>query len=236
MGLPINTTPQNYLTKKLPSTKTIGVCGWKVKEEKELLFTLEVEENKENKITHIINLLKQCVDDKDKFDTVSENDLIKIALESRILAKGDVIEYNYECPHCANKFFDEVNLIKEQYTKPFDVSPLILSENLIITFKDLDWKKTETLYKESNSNTKFTYKHLMNSIDSITIDGTKYTEFTAEEVEAFIDGFDPLVMKKIYTGFESRLSECGLKREIKCIKCKEKIDINFGDLLSFLVF
>lgn len=236
MALPEYNKEQSFITIKVPSGKSIGVCGWKVKEEKDLLFALEVEENiEENKISHIIGMLKQCVDDKSKFDSLSENDLVKLAIEVRKLAKGDTIEYNYECPHCGNKFFDEVNLTKEQVVKAFDSTPLKVNDRLTLTFKDLDWKKVETLYKAADSSSKFTFKHLLNSVDSITLDGESFTEFTPEETEHFIDGLDSNDMKVIYDGFEERLSSCSLQRDIDCIKCKKNIDINFGDLLSFLV-
>jgi hypothetical protein len=236
MGLPAPNTEKNFVQTKLPSGKTIGVCGWKVSEEKELLFVMEVDENPdENKMTHIINLLRDCVDDKAKFDSVSENDLIKIGIEARKKAKGETIEYNYGCPHCGNKFFDEVNLTNEQVIKYFDPSPLTINENLILTFKDLEWKKVELLYKAADGTAKFTFNHIVNAIDSFTIDGETYTEFTPQEAEAWIDSLESDEMKKIYTGFESKLSTCYLQRKINCIKCKEEIDIDFGDILSFLV-
>lgn len=236
MSLPTINNEKNYVNTKLPSGRSIGICGWKVKEEKELLFAIEVDDNIETtKINHIVNLLKQCVDDSTKFNMLSENDIIKVAIETRKLAKGDTIEYNYECPHCSNKFFDEVNLTKEQTIKTFDTSPLTVNSKLTLTFKDLEWQKVEQLYKSSDSSSKFTFKHLINSIDSVTYDGTLYTEFTPEEAETFIDQLNPNDMKVVYEGFEKRLSSCTLSRKIKCIKCKESIDINFGDLLSFLV-
>jgi predicted nucleic-acid-binding Zn-ribbon protein len=236
MGLPTINAENHYISTKVPSGKSIGVCGWKVKEEKELLFALEMEENvEETKISHIINLLKQCVDDKAKFNSLSENDLVKVAIETRKLAKGDTVEYNYECPKCGTKFFDEVNLTTEQVVKQFDVSPLTVNDKLTVTFKDLDWVKVEALYKASSSSSKFTFKHLINSIDSITYDGTTHTEFSADEAEGFIDQLGPNDMKVIYEGFEARLSTCMLSRTVKCLKCKDQVEINFGDFLSFLV-
>jgi hypothetical protein len=237
MSLPQINEQINYIKTKLPSGKSIGVCGWKVKEEKELLFALEIDDNEDNKTSHIINLLKQCVDDKVKFDTLSENDLKKITMETRKLAKGETIEYNYECPHCKAKFFDEVNVGKEQEIKPFDATPLTINERLILTFKDLSWKVVEELFKDDDMTaSKFTFKYLINSVDSITFDEQTYTEFTPEECENFIDQLDPKDLKTLYDGFESKLSKCDLKRSVKCLKCKEMVDINFGDLLSFLVF
>jgi len=234
--LPDISSENSFIKTKLPSTKSIGVCGWFVKEEKDLLFALEVDENSENtKITHIINLLRECVDDKNKFKTLSENDLIKVAIEARKLSKGDTIEYNYTCPKCGNKFFDEVNITKEQVVKFFDVTPLVVNDKMTVTFKDLDWVRVEELYKTADSESKFAFKLIINSIDSITYKGTTHTEFTPDEVEVFIGQLKSNDMKIITDGYEQRLSSCSLERKVKCVKCKEEIDINFGDFLSFLV-
>lgn len=234
--LPDISSENSFIKHKVPSGKTIGVGGWRVKEEKELLFALEVEQDiEDNKIKHIINLLRDCVDDKNKFKTLSETDLIKVAIEARKLAKGDIIEYNYTCPKCGNKFFDEVNITKEQVVEFFDLTPLVVNENMTVTFKDLDWVKVEELYKASDSEAKFAFKMIIYSIDSITYKGITHTEFTPDEVEVFIGQLKSADMKIITDGYESRLSSCTLERKIKCIKCKEDIDINFGDFLSFLV-
>ena len=237
MELPKINEEKNYIKTKLPSGKSIGICGWKVKQEKELLFALELDPNSEdNKISHIINLLKQCVDDKVKFDTLSENDLKKITMEARKISKGESIEYNYECPHCHNKFFDAVDIGKEQAIKYFDESPLSINDRMILTFKDLDWKSVEKLFEdETMTSSKFKFYYLIGSIDSMTFDGITYTDFTPAKCEEFIDELAPGNLKKLYDGFETKLSSCELKREVKCIKCKEMIDVNFGDLLSFLV-
>jgi hypothetical protein len=236
MSLPEIKKDIKYITTKVPSGKSIGVRGWKVKDEKELLFALEVEEDFDNnKINHIITMIRGCTDDVGKFDTLSESDVLKAAVEVRKLAKGDTIEYNYECPHCANKFFDEVNLTKGLTTKDFDPKPLNINDQLIVTFKDLDWKSVAKIYEEVDSSAKFAFKQIMHSIDSMTIEGNTYTEFTPAEVEARIDELSSDELKIIYKGFEERQSSCVLSRSIKCIKCKKDIDVNFGEMLSFLV-
>ena len=237
MTLPRFTEEETFIKHTLPSNKNIGVYGWHVKEEKDLLFATEIDTTEENKIGHIINLLKQCVDDKSKFDTLSENDLIKIAIEARKLAKGETIEYNYKCPHdgCGHTFFDEVNISKEQYVKPFDNSPLVVNNKLTFTFRDLDWKTSEKLYKESDTAKQYEYKHIIHSIDSVTIDGTTYTEFTTADMEERIGELKTKDLKTLSKGYAERLSDCGLKRSVKCLKCGKDIEIEFGDLLSFLV-
>jgi hypothetical protein len=237
MGLPKINEDVKYVKTKLPSGKNIGIRGWKVKDEKGLLFALETEENvADTKIKHIIDFLGNCVDDKERFKTVSENDIKRICLEVRKLSKGESIEYTQACPHCGFKFDDSVNLTKEQTVKEFDITPVTVNDRIIVTFKDLDWKKAEALYaKYEKTPTTYSLYYIIHSIDSFTIDGTTYTDFTAEEAEEYIDGLDSNDLKKLYEEFEKKASTCELKRNVKCLKCKENFDINFGDLLSFLV-
>ena len=237
MSLPKLNEEINYMNVKVPSGKTIGVRGWKVKDEKELLFTLECDENPdENKPKLIINFLKQCCDDKTKFDSLAENDIMKIAVEIRKLSKGDTIEYNYACDSCNNKFFDTVNLTKNLEVKSFDESPIKLNDNLMVTLKSVTWKDTEKLYNEfKDTPSKYQYKWIMNSIDSITYNGKTYTEFTPEEVEEWFDELKSNDLANLYQEFESKLSKVDLVRKLKCLKCKADIEVNFGDLLSFLV-
>jgi len=238
MSLPKINEEIKYVQIPLPSGKTIGVRGWKVKDEKELLFALESDQNGEdNKVKHIISFLKNCVDDQKKFDNViTESDIKKICIEVRKLSKGELIEYNYTCGNCGFSFSDEVNLTKNQEVKNFDVSPLIINDDLTVTFRDLDWKTSEKLVIENtDSNYKFTFKYIINSINSITYKGTTYTTFTPKEVEEFIDQLDSDDLKKLFDEFDKKASSVELVRKITCLKCKSPIEVNFGDFLSFLV-
>lgn len=239
MALPIINESFKYVNIKLPSGKSIGVRGWKVKDEKSLLFALESETDiKQNKINHIISFLRNCVDDVSKFDKFSESDIKYACIEIRKLSKGDEISYNYKCSTSGCKFVieDIVNLSKDKYIKEFDISPVKINPNFILTFKDIEWLKVKELdsrFKDSEA--KFTFYYIMNSIDSITYNNETYTEFTENELIEFIDQFDSDDMKKIYEEFYKRDSIVDLKRSVKCLKCGESTEIDFGDLLSFLI-
>lgn len=236
MGLPKINESYSYVKTNLPSGKYIGVRGWKVKDEKELLFALESEENAENnKTKYIISFLKGCVDDPTKFDTVSENDLKKICIEVRKLAKGDTIEYDYKCSKCGLPLHDEVNITKHQAIKNFDESPIKVNDELVITMRDLPFKKSEELFEKYKTRSKFLFYYIVNSIDGITYKGETFTEFSEAEMVEFLDQLDPKDMDEIYKKFDEKVSEVELKRTVKCLKCKTDTEVNFGDLLSFLV-
>lgn len=240
MALPVINQDYKYVKVPLPSGKSIGVRGWKVKDEKELLFSLETVSDSDNvefdKIKGIVSFLKECVDDKNKFDKLSENDIKRICIEIRKMSKGDEIEYGYECPHCKAKITDMVNLTKTLKVKSFDTTPFAVNDKLVLTFKDLEWLKTQDLYTRfSDSATKFAFYFIINSIDSLTYEGVTYTEFTEDEIVTFIDQLDPTDMDKLYKDFGNKGSSVSLDKQIKCTKCKEQIDVEFGDVLSFLV-
>jgi hypothetical protein len=239
----------SFITIKLPSGKSLGVRGWRVGDEKELLFALDLEDDLETtKIKHIIKFLKNCVDNKTVFDTLSETDLKKVALEVRKISKGMKIEYQYTCPHkinvgkedeapCGTRLTEEVNLLESEQIRAFDGSPFPVNENLIISFRDVSYVKMVELFNRfKESMNKYTFYYLLWSIEAITLDGVVYTDFSEEELVEFVDQFEPLEMEKIYDEFYKRGSQLTIKQEITCIKCRNKIDVNFGELLSFFLF
>lgn len=237
MALPVINEDFKFSQVKLPSGKTIGVRGWRVKDEKELLFTLETEENvEENKMNHIVSFLRTCVDDKSKFDTLSENDIKKITIEVRKLSKGEEVSYNYQCPNCKIRLEDVLVLTSSQTIRETNLTPSKINETLIVTFKDVSFNKFQDIFKRFNeSYTKFSFYYVANSIESVTFNGTTYTEFTEEEMVDFLDQLNPIDMEKIYKEFSEKSSLMSINRHIKCHKCGEEIDVEFGDTISFLV-
>lgn len=239
MALPKINENYKFVTVPLPSNQTIGVKSWKVKDEKELLFSIESEENITpfNKNLKIISMLKDCcVDDKTKFNKFSESDIRKICVEARKLSKGDELEFNTTCGNCGAAIFDVINLTTSQKMKTFDLSPAIINDKLTVTFKDLGWEQCENIKKKhSDSARKYAYYYILNSIDSITYEGATYTEFNESEIINFVDDLNPMDIEKLYEQFHEKSSYFMLEHSTTCFSCKEEIDINFGDLLSFLV-
>lgn len=237
MSLPNLGAEFSFVKIKLPSGKTIGVRGWKVKDEKDLLFSMESDANaEEKKINYYVSFLKKCTDNEKTYDSLGEQDLKKIAIEIRKLSKGDAIEYNYQCPHCQHKLFTEVSLTKAEVTKNFDSSPTIVNDNTVITFKEISFKKLDELYeKHKDSRGKFLYHVLLNSIESITFKGETHTNFTPEEVETSFDTLESNDLKKITDAFTEKQSNVDLQQKLICLKCTKEIEVNFGDVFSFLI-
>lgn len=238
MNLPQLKNETNFIKIQLPSGKKIGVRGWKVKDEKELLFSLDSEVNEaDNKVNNIIAFLKNCSDNEKVFDSLSEQDLKKVAIEVRKLSKGDRIEYNYTCPHCNHQMFDEVKLREAEVVKPFNNAPIKVNEEISFIVKDLSFKDADKIFeKYKESPNKYTYYFILNSIEAVVHNGTVYKDFTLEEIDTWIGDLSSDDLKILFEEFEKNTSEVKLERKIKCIKCKEEIEISYGDLFSFLVF
>jgi len=237
MALPIINEEISFIKIKLPSNKKIGVRGWKVKDEKELLFSLDSEDNvDENKVNHIIKFMRNCVDNQAMYDQLSEQDLKKIAIEIRKISKGDRIEYNLTCPHCQFKTFDEIHLSKSEVIKDFDISPIIVNEDLTIVIKDLSFNNADKLFeKYKNSPNKYTYYFMVNSIEAITYKNEVYTGFSESEMDEWLGPLNSTDLEKIYKALEDNTSNVTLERKINCIKCKEEINVGFGNLFDFLI-
>lgn len=238
MNLPIKEQNYKFIKVKLPSSKTIGVRGWKIKDEKELIFALDSEENiEEHKIDHIVSFLRNCVDDARTFDSLSEVDLKKIASEIRKLSKGTQIEYSYSCPFCEFKMYDNLDITKAEEIKEFSVAPIKLSDELTVTFKDLPYSVTNKLFEEyKNSQSKFDYYCLLHSIDSVTIGNDTYTDLNVDNLEEFLGNEESKILETLYSSYDKVLSDFSFKRKVNCKKCKKEINVSFGDLFSFLVF
>ncbi|NCP97766.1 hypothetical protein GW796_05935 [archaeon] len=239
MSLPILDNDNSFIKTKLPSGKNIGIRGWKIKDEKNLMFKIDSDSDFEkNKLNYVLEFFKNCTNNPELFDSLSEQDIKKIAIEIRKLSKGDTIEYNYHCPNCKNKLLDEVSLTKNTIIKEFDKSPAIINDNLTIVFKEISYIKAKELLEEYGVNSsRYDFYVVLNSIEGLTYKNETFTIFTLNELEDFLDQFDSDDMIEIYKEFKSRLSSVKLERTVKCHNpnCQKEINMNYGNLLSFLV-
>ena len=230
----------NYTELKLSSGKTIGYKGWRVKEEKEFLFAssrLDKYTPETQKL--ILNLLKNCVDDKMKFDTLSHNDIKQIAVATRRVSKGEDIEYSGKChdEKCQTKFDDVILLDKDILTTEFDVSPIVINDSLVFILKEISFNsllELQTRFKEEPE--KLIFYHLVNSIEAINYQGTAYTEFNEEEMVNFIDQMEPNDLSKLQDEFYKKSSSVKIFKTVKCKKCKKDIEVEIYEVLDFLFF
>ena len=239
MALPLINESIVFQKIQLPSGKSVSIRGWKVKEEKELLFAAEkIEDNDIEKAKVVASFLKSCVKEKNIFDQLSENDLKKMSIEIRKLAKGDEVEYTARCSNeeCGYTYDDVLKLSKSEKIKEFDLTPLKLNDDLTIAFKDLALDKfIELRSKYLEEPAKLIFYYLINSIEAITYQGQTYVDFSEEEIENFIDQLTSNDLTKMYEEYEKRVSSVKLEKKNKCKKCGIETPVVIEDILSFLI-
>ncbi len=239
--MPLPTINESIMYQKLllPSGKNINIRGWKVKEEKELLFASEkLEDNDIEKAKLIAKFLKSCIEDKTIADNLSETDLKKLAIELRKISKGDEVEYTAVCTaeKCKFKEDDVMKLSSVEMIKMFDLSPLNVNDDLILAFKDISLDQSIELRKRFEKEpAKLIFYYLINSIEAVTFKGETYLNFTEKEMEEFIDQLNPNDLNKIYNEFEKKISSVKIVKRNVCKKCGSESIIEIEDVLGFLI-
>lgn len=235
MSLPILKNEQKIIKIKVPSTKSVGIRAWKVKEEKELLFACESTDDKDQKEQLIMQFIENCTDTPNT--NFSHSDLKKIAAELRKVSKGETIDFSCKCPHCDRKNTQELDLNKDTIEKQFDVSPAIINKDLTISFKEIDYQtllKIKEQYKENKA--KYNFYIILHSIEAITYKKEVFPNFTIDELEDFLDEFSfPNFLEILHKELVKRSSYYGINKKILCMFCNKEFIIEPGNLLSFLV-
>ena len=88
---------------KLLSGKSIGIRGWKMKEEKDFLFSVEANpDDKTFLINECVRLGRNCVDNQETYDSLSRNDILFILTSLRKISKGGTVDFTFRCvsPKC----------------------------------------------------------------------------------------------------------------------------------------
>ena len=242
MSLPILNEKSINVKVKVPSGKNVSIQPWRVKNEKELLFAIESLDEKSDTYNQdardqIYIFIEGCVDKQVNFDSLSNTDLLAIAMEMRKISKGDTIEYQYTCPHCNTRAGDIISITKNSHIVPFNSEPIIVNEDLIFNVKEIPGKEFNRLANlYANTVTKFNYYYLLNSIESIVYKKEIYQGFTIDELIEFVDQLSPAEYEKIYKELNEKVAIVEIKRSYKCLKCKKDVEVQFGDLFDFLIF
>jgi hypothetical protein len=241
MPLPTIENTFSYVKCTMPDGRNIGIRKWKVRDEKELLFTIDSDDNPDqSKVNHIVNFLRTCADSAVVFNTLSEAGIKAFAMEARKLSKGDTIEYSFNCPgsgekKCGFKVEDRISITKDSQLKAYESHPVTVNEHITLTLCDLPYEKSLQIDAAYTSEVKRNFYKLLNRIDSMTIDGVTYTEFTQDEVENYLDELDSNDMGKIVEQADAEFSSADLSKKVKCVVCGKETSVKFEDLLSFLV-
>jgi hypothetical protein len=243
MSLPIINETTSFMQKELLSGKKIGLKQWRTKEERELLFATEGIQDTEDGKREIIKFIKKCVDDPNKFDTLSNTDYINCLIELRKISKGSLIEYKLKCSKDKFELFDSINLTTDVKSKKFDSNPIQLSQDLSFSIKEVPYVVYDALLKKYEKSSEFNFYYTINSIDSIAYKGEVFDKFTEEELIDFVDALPSLENEEgksfldiLTDGVDKAQAEIYLEKTLTCGKCKTENPVRFGDLYHFLAF
>jgi len=239
MALPKLNETVNFAKITLLSGKKIGIRQWRIKDEKDLLFVTEGVDDEDVVTEAMVNFLRNCVDDQELFDTLSETDILEVASQMRQLSKGGTVEFTFRCsnPECKIPNEGEVKIDEIVRKKEFDGKPYEVIPGVFVTFKEISHKRRVELEKASEKLTEYNFKYLCNSIETVTVNGVTYTEFTPEEVELFLGEIDDLTAgEKLYEEMDKRVATFDLDIKGVCSACKTETEVVFTNPLAFFVF
>jgi hypothetical protein len=238
MGLPVSNEVVSFSQTELPSGKKLGIKPWKVKEEKELLFAIEGEDDDAVAKKEIVKMIGKCVDNPTVFKSLSNVDYVALLIELRKISKGATIEYTYKCtnPKCRFELSDDVNLNKHVIVKKYEGGTHKVNDKLSIILKEVSFEEYDRLKQTYTKTTEYNYNFVIKSIEAIVEDGELYSEFTTEEITDKIDTLSSLEYKALSKKIDESLSTIELSKSLTCQRCKTEMDVKFGDLYHFLAF
>lgn len=220
----------------LLSGKKIGIKPWRTKQEKELLFAIEDNKNIIENRKEIVNLMMKCVDDLEVFKTLSNADYIYLLAQLRKISKGAKIEYVYRCtnPKCKFELSDDINLDKHLITTPFSGGVCKINDKITFNTKEVSFLTQDKLKETYIKNSEFNFNFIIDSIDSIGVDGEMYSEITRDEIVDFVDDLSSEDFNKLSEFVLSSPAKISLEKKLTCGRCKTEMDVQFGDLYNFL--
>ncbi len=243
MALPTIATPTYTL--KVPSTnKTISYRPFLVKEEKVLLMALE-SENEMDMAKAMKSAIHSCVN-TEGFDVneMALFDMEYIFLNIRAKSVGEVAEPSVECKKCKEEIKFSVDLTKvkvkkdRKHKKDIKLTDKI---GVMMRYPDID---TVAKYEpkvddsgataEGESAVDSLFAMIRDSIDTIwdgeELHSTK--DYTAEEVETFLNSIDSTNFAKIQNFFET-MPKLEHTVKYKCEKCEEEGETTLTGLQDF---
>jgi hypothetical protein len=238
MALPNFNEEESFTQVTLLCGKNIGIKPWRVREEKDLLFAIEGQTDTESGRKEIIKMIRRCVDNQDLFDSLSNADYAFLITKLRQLSKGNKIEYTYTCsnPKCKLELSDDVLLDKNLITKPYTGGVVKIREDLSFSTKEVSFKEYDALKAKYDKTTEYNYHFILKSIESFAFKGEAFTEFTEADLEVALGTLKSEEFDILGKFINESVAEISLEKKLVCGKCKNVMDVQFGDLYYFLAF
>lgn len=239
MALPNIAKEKIYKKMTLLSGLEVQVRPWTVGDKKDFLIQLELSKGDNVEAKKIMmNLIENCLSAGKDINKMTKNDIIQVLAELRKHAEGDLVDFAVPCPHCGKKNTEiQLSISKDIKTKPFDHSPITISDRLQIVVRDLPEKTRIALQnKYSDSEMEYTFYYLVNSIVSVMDGDEIFKNFTEEEMVKWLDDIDDFSMfEKLTKELANKKSAFTITKEIECQHCAKKIKVSFEEPERFFV-
>ena len=234
MALPKLETPKHSCN--LPSSnETVHFRPFLVGEQKVLLIAQESEDTT-TQVREMVRLIDVCCDGIDA-KNLPAVDLEFLFLQLRIKSVGETSDISVECNECSMPNDITVNLESSEVVQPKKIIDNIikLTDTISLDIEQPSYQIIQNVdTSKGENNPKQVFEIIRNCIVSI-IDGDEVhtrDDFTAKELDAFLDTMDLKMLDKIQEFFEN-IPALEINTSYKCEKCSEQNTLNLKGVGNF---
>ena len=218
---------------KLSNNKVIKYTPWLVRDEQEYMYATEGVDDKEYKIPHIEELLKKCVDEDIDFDTFSDLDFLRFAIDVRKVSKGSVHEVTFTCPNCG--VVNEptpIDLDKDVFLRKFNKEPINIS-NMTFHLREVTRGEIEEM-KTIQTDSQKRFRYVVHSIQSISVDDKIYSNLSTDEIQKFLgEELESEEYFELSTTVIGLSPSIAIEKKIYCQKCGLETLVYVNNLSDF---
>lgn len=244
MSLPKLDTPTYEL--EIPSTKKkIKFRPFLVKEEKNLLLSIQETDGKQIPYQTVKSLISSCLFDSVDVDTLTSFDIEWIVLQLRSKSRGKLVKLQFKCSNivegkeCGHTNKIEVDIDTIQIHWPENHNKQIILEDktgigVVMKYPAFGMLEafSEELSKENKNLTKI-YDTIASCVDYIFDAKDVYKDFTKQELMDWVETLNSKQFKLIKNFFDT-IPKLYKDLEITCQKCGHTETIRLEGLQSFL--
>jgi len=217
------------------SNQTVKFVPWLVKDEQEYMYAVEGLEDEQEVMKHIYELLSKCTDID--FDSLSDVDFLKLAIEIRKRSKGSEHEVVFTCRNCQHINVDniidlETDVIEKRADKQ---EPIQVNDDLEFHVKTLTRKELDKL-KDIESEEKKKWYFIVYSIKAIAIGDDIYSNLSEEEISKFLgEEVTTEEFKDLVDSLADYQDSISVETKFKCEKCGEETLVYVDKIIDFFV-
>jgi len=216
------------------SNQIVKFTPWLVKDEQEYMYAVEGLENESEVINHIEELLSKCVDID--FDSLTDVDFLKLAIEIRKKSKGSEHEVVFTCRNCNHINADNIIDLEEDVIETrSDIKEPIQINDLEFNIKSLSRKELSKL-KNIEGEEKKKWAFIVYSIKSIAVGDELFTNLSEEDIGKFIgEELENDEFKELINGIGEYQDSIAVESKFQCEKCGAETLVYVDKITDFFV-